>query len=204
MLVYHLLGAAVEGILNQVTQLSPELPDKLKATQHKMLTVAVGDFPFTLSLMFDGRRFHVLINHNEPAECAITCDFETLIKLQDPSLVTRLIREGKLDLEGDIGLAQNYSGAFAELNIDWADKLSPYLGDGLSYRLVSHLKALNGATKQKAKQSSNTITALLQDELAVTIHPAQMQIFKQSNRQLHAELDQLEQRINLLSSKLQG
>lgn len=201
-MVSSLISAAIEQLLNQLIKLDGQFVSELHAATRKQLTIDVTDISLFITLLFDGQRFHVLPKGDSQSDCLIRADLSTLLELKQPEKVTQLIRSGKLDLEGDLNLAQQYSKAFNALNIDWVDNLSSYLGDGPAYTLVNGIKhAVSNAKKQSAV-SQTTFTSLLQDELKVSIHPLEAQLFKQQCRSLQQGLAQLEQRVDKLCNAI--
>jgi ubiquinone biosynthesis protein UbiJ len=201
---FTLLCALVEQLLNQALKLDNDLISNLASSKNKRLVVELTDIKQSVSILFDGKQFHFFNRADGEADCKITSNLDTLMELKDPALVTSLIRQGRLDLEGDIKLAQHYSGAFAALDIDWADKLSPYLGDAASFNLVKALKKMALEGKQQLSKSQTSFTQLLQDELKVAIHPLEAKLFKNQTRETFAQVEQLEQRINQLTQKVTG
>lgn len=201
---FTLLCAVVEQLLNQAIKLDSGLRSNLIDTKHKRLVIELSDLKQSFSLVFDGKQLHFHNCADAPAECKITSNIDTLMELKDPALVTSLIRQGKLDLEGDIKLAQQYSTAFSKLDIDWADKLSAYLGDAASYNLVNTLKQFAHHSAQQLNKSQSCFTQLLQDELKVAIHPLEAKLFKNQTREAFSQVEQLEQRINQLTQKVIG
>lgn len=197
-MLFPLTAAAIEQLLNQVNKLDPDLAEMLTPVQHQQLSVRINDLDLLITLMFDGKKFHVY-SQGEPSEhCFIKADLNTLLALKQPETVTHLIRAGKLELEGDLHLAQQYSKAFNSLNIDWADNLSRYLGDGPAYQLVNSIKTMQKQFEQHTSSAEQGFTSLLQDELKVTIHPLESQQFKSQCRALQQDLAKLEQRVDAL------
>ena len=201
-MLFSLVSAALEQLLNQLIKLDNLFIDELSGAVRKQLSVEIHDIKLALTIIFDGRQFIVLPAADKQNDCYISGDLNTLLELKKPENVTQLIRSGKLTLEGDLHLAQSYSKAFSQLNIDWADNLSAYFGDGPAYTLVAFIKNCTEKSKQQLSVSQLTFTSLLQDELKVSIHPLEAQLFKQQCRALQQELSQLEQRVNKLASTL--
>lgn len=199
-MISSLIAAAIEQLLNQLIKLDNEFISELTPVVRQQLSIEVTDLSASLTLLFDGEKFIVLPKAQQNNDCYISADLNTLLDLKQPENVTHLIRSGKLNLEGDLNLAQQYSKAFNSLNIDWANNLSRYLGDGPAYTLVSFIKQSAQKLKHQSKISETTITSLLQDELKVSIHPLEAQLFKQHCRTLQQNLAQLEQRIDKLTA----
>ncbi|ATC96243.1 ubiquinone biosynthesis accessory factor UbiJ [Pseudoalteromonas tunicata] len=194
----QLLIALIESAVNQVFKLSPNLHNLLSTARQQTLLIYIRDWQQGFSIVYTGQQLIILSTTETLADCAISTDINTLQQLKDPSKITQLIRENKLDLEGDLHLAQTYSKAFSKLEIDWEEHLSGYIGDAGSFQLINRLKAAEQTRIKTDSTLSSMFSALLQDELRVAIHPLELDEFKQRNRQLKADCAQLEQRINAL------
>lgn len=189
----------IERVLNKVLQLDASLINSLCGVAHKPLKVEIRDWQQHIILTFDGKLLHLYsASKEDAADCMISADINTLMALKDPAMLTQLIRQDKLDLQGDLNIAQTYSGAFSGLDIDWPEQLSHYIGDAPAQQLYIQLKSLQAKELKARKQLSTTLTSLCQDELAITIHPLELEQFKQQNRALKGHVAALEQRINAL------
>ncbi|KAF7767680.1 yigP [Pseudoalteromonas citrea] len=193
--------AALEATLNRLLTLEPQLTVALENTKHKVLCVELRDWQQNIALTYTGKQFMLFSQYDDAADCKISANIDTLMQLTNPSLLTQLIRQDKLDLEGDLQLAQSYSNAFSNLDINWAEHLSRYLGDAPAQHVVNCFQDAkeHGASANKTLQ--NTLTQLCQDELRVTIHPLELEQFKVHVRHIKNHTAQLEQRINSLLNR---
>lgn len=193
--------AAIENALNLLLDKEPSLKLALEQVKHQTLAVEIRDWHTTYALIFTGKQFMLFNNYQEQARCKISAHLETLPKLKDPSVMTQLIRLDKLDLEGDLHLAQAYSGAFAKLDIDWAEHLSAYIGDAPAQFIAEKSQQTIKCLSNNATTFADTFTQLMQDELKVAIHPLELQQFKQHTRAIKQHAAQLEQRIEQLLNR---
>lgn len=195
-----LLGALAEQALNQVLRLSPSLREELNATCHRLLVVHIRDWQQQIGLLYSGQSFHVFMDIEGKGDCWVSAELETLQNLNDPSKLTLLIRQNQLDLDGDIHLAQAYSRAFSNLDIDWPEHVAKFLGDAPAQQLCDSLNNAKQVAITHQNWLAKTWTELCQDELKVTIHPLELEQFTEHTRALKQHVDSLEQRINALLS----
>ncbi|MBE0369878.1 ubiquinone biosynthesis accessory factor UbiJ [Pseudoalteromonas aurantia] len=194
-------SAIVESCLNRLLVLEPELTRSLENCKHKVIAVELRDWQHTFALTYVGHQFIVFSQYQEHADCHISASLETLTKLTNPSLLTQLIRQEKLDLEGDLQLAQNYSSAFSNIHIDWAEHLSRYIGDAPAQQVINSTQKAHVQGKTIGSSFKSTVTQLCQDELKVTIHPLELEQYKMHTRHIKNQAAQLEQRIQLLLNR---
>ncbi|TMP26755.1 ubiquinone carrier protein [Pseudoalteromonas rubra] len=199
-----LLTAVAESALEKLLDKEPSLAVQLSSVQHKTLAITLTDLGLCCALHYVGEqqgkpRCFVYGHYRDQADCHITTTLSTLGEISDPSQLTRLIREEKLDLDGDLQLAQSYSKAFSGLRIDWAEHLSAHLGDAPAQLLVERCNSAAQKGTGHLKVLQRTFAQLCQDELKVAVHPLEVRQFKSHTRQLAQQLAALEQRINALS-----
>ncbi|MEM6983460.1 MAG: SCP2 sterol-binding domain-containing protein [Pseudomonadota bacterium] len=191
----------IEQVLNQALKLDPSLVDKLKAVEHQRLLVEVRDWQQKIAITYANQQLH-LYTALAHADCMISANINTLLALKNPAMLTQLIRQDKLDLQGDLNIAQNYSSAFSSLDIDWPEQLAKYVGDAPAQQLYLHFQSFKQQGKKAKSQLDSTLISLFQDELAITIHPLELAQFKQQNRALKSQVAAVEQRINALIKAL--
>ena len=119
----------------------------------------------------------LLNQHNEKVDCVIATDLATLQKLNDPSLLTRLIKQDKLQIEGDLQVAQQFSFLLQQLNPDWEQQLSGWLGDALAHKVATAIKQLQLYIQTQLQQLEQASVELAQDELALSPTQAEMNQF---------------------------
>jgi len=193
----------IERVLNQALKLDPTLPLKLNPVKHQRLIVEVRDWQQKIQLVFTDNQLHLYdAQTSDDADCMISANINTLLTLKNPAMLTQLIRQDQLDLQGDLNIAQTYSNAFSSLDIDWPQQFSNYIGDAPAQQLYLGLKALKQHTGDVTKKISSTFSSLCQDELAITIHPLELSQFKQQNRELKGQVAAVEQRIDSLLNSL--
>lgn len=200
----HFAIAAIETLANRLISLDPQVQTRLAKVQGQSLVVHVRDWQQFISVVYASEGLMLQVHDAQPehSDCFISADTDTLMKLKDPSRLTQLIRQHKLDIDGDIHLAQAFSQAFSELDIDWPEHWSQYIGDApaqLLWQAVSQGKAR--ALEAQGKLDHILLT-LLQDELKVSIHPLELTQFTRQNRQLKSDVQQLEQRLDKLLAQV--
>lgn len=189
-LVPQLICATLEKVLHKVVAMDPASPALLQKVQGKQLALQLQELPwrFVLSATVET----LLLNqHNEKVDCVIATDLATLQKLNDPSQLTRLIKQDKLQIEGDLQVAQQFSVLLQQLNPDWEQQLSGWLGDALAHKVATAIKQLQLYIQTQLQQLEQASVELAQDELALSPTQAEMNQFSRDVSQLQARLDVL-------------
>lgn len=193
-LLPQLLCATAENVSRKLIALDPTCQPALQRLQGKQLAVTLRDLnlTFVLSASPDALLFN---QHNEATDCQICADISTLKQLRDPSQLTRLIKSDALQIDGDLHVAQLFSQFVQQLNPDWQQALSRYVGDALAYKISSTLAQLQQYIKLKSAQLAQVQLELAQDELMLA--PSRLE-----TDQFHQELNALQARVELLRRQL--
>lgn len=194
-LLPQMLCAAAEKLLAHLISIDPQAKSRLVRLQGKQLAFTLQELKLRLVITAssDGLLFN---QHNEPVDCAISTDMASLRLLRDPSQLTRLIKADALQIDGDIQVAQQFSYFFEQLDPDWQQQLSGYIGDGLAHKIAFSVKQLQQYIALKVSQLRQHSGELLQDELRLTPVAPEMAKFSNDVSDLSARVELLQQLIN--------
>ena len=93
-MVFTLVSAVLEQLLNQLIKLDEKLVSALTSAAHKQLSIEITDLSLSLKILFDGNKFIVLPQADSVSDCFISADLDTLLELKKPEKITQLIRSG--------------------------------------------------------------------------------------------------------------
>lgn len=197
----QLVASALETALNALLSLDDYSVKRLQPLQEKRLTVILEEISWPVTFAFSDRIDVLMEQDAENADCVIKLQLPALNELRDSSQLTRLIQQGKLDLQGNIHVAQHFSVLIKELNIDWEEHLSHYAGDVAAY----HMSKLAKQTGSKIKQGIQRFEQLLfegaVEEKRLTPHPLEIEQHIEHIHQLRGKTGKLESRIASLESQ---
>ena len=128
------LSAVIETLINQFLKYNLSGTQALKPLSEKTLTVKLAELPFVLSFSVSDETIHVTSN-DEHNDCCITTSISTLLELKKEQQVTDLIKNDKLDIQGDLKVAQHFANIAETLDIDWQSELAKRIGDIPTYKL---------------------------------------------------------------------
>jgi ubiquinone biosynthesis accessory factor UbiJ len=203
----QLLNTAIEKLLNQLLRLDPDSPRRLVPLAGKQLAVTLKEFPWPLIFAFS-EQVDLLsgeqANENSPPiDCHISLSLESLQAMQDSSQISQLIKQDKLQLEGDIHVAQHFSALLKDLHIDWEEILSQYVGDVVAHQSFYSARTLFDQAQAKMTQFSAMFAEAAIEEKGLAAHPvavdkfcAQVSELRSDTERLAARLARLEQSNN--------
>lgn len=197
-LLPSLAVSLAEKLLNPVLRADPAALPALQKLQGRQLGFALRGLP--LRLVFTAQPDGLWLNqHQEAVDCNIEADWQALQQLRDPSQLTRLIRQGQLDISGDIQTLQKFSQFFQQLNPDWEGWLASYIGDAPAHKAGLLLRAGISALQHHLQHSELALQELLQDELQLSPVASELNHFSNDVSQLAARTEQLQHQLLQLS-----
>lgn len=188
----QLITSTLEAAINKLTELDNTFMRRAQVMLGKRLMVEIKEISGPIILVTGEDKISVMTaKADDLADCTIRTSLAAMKELKDPNQITRLIKEGQLEIKGDITLAQQVSTLINETHVDWEEHLSYYLGDGLAHKVAHRFKHFGDILAQKNSDFSKIITELAQDELKVTPHPAEVNKFSSKVSDTRAKVDKL-------------
>lgn len=197
MLAQQFIHSLIEPAVNALLKQDVSAQKKLNKLDGKSFAVSLTNLSIQVKLSVQQHTLR-FSNNMEGADCKIITTSDQLKQLSDASLLTKLIREEKLELEGDLAIAQAFSALFLDNNVNWQQVLSQYVGDGLAYRIITTLTSLKQFIDVKSTDLTYTTSSLLTDELKVAPTGVEVDLFSQQVDQITAKVEQLSIQIQKL------
>lgn len=202
-----LVSATVERAINQLLALDPDSQTRLQALNGKRLTVVIPEMKTAWILAFSDEvhvlssteSFAVLSDGLGDSECLISAPLTVLPQLRETARLTALIKAGTLSLAGNLSIAQQVSGLFQSLDIDWEEQLASRSNDVFAnqvFALGNKLKhTLDGALDQAQRRLADGVIEekqLAAHKLQVLHFCDQVSDLRDDAERLQARLEQLE------------
>lgn len=196
----QLVIIALEKALNQALALNSNANNGLAALDNKTLSVYLDELAFTLC--FTVCQQHIMVTSNsEHSHCHIQTSLKTLWQLkQQQEQLTQLIKQGSLDLTGNIKVAQQFASLVDNLDIDWPNQLAKHIGDVPTYKLTQLGDLLNTKLAFAKQQISADASEWLIHEQKLVVSTHELAHFKQAVTNVNEEVNQFAQRLDALSN----
>ena len=208
MRIAPIISSAIDTLLNKLLSLDPDTQAKLSKLKGKSLLVKIKEFHWPLLFQFSDTVSVSCVEHDQSQTPNVNCRIElglaTLPKLQDSSLLTQLIQQQELTLDGDIYIAQSFSHVLQELDIDWEDQLSLYVGDVLAHQAFQTSKTLVADGKDALQHARDSLMQRLTQQDALGVKPQEMVVFSEQVNNLRSATERLSARLAILEKKLRG
>jgi ubiquinone biosynthesis protein UbiJ len=192
--------SSVELLINKVLSLNTSKID-LKKLEQKTLTVILSELSFPISLSVDSNKV-IVSGLTERADCTINTSIKTLQALKAEQQLTELIKQNKLDLAGDIKVAQQFANLAENLNIDWQSELASHIGDIPTHKLMQLGKQVSEKFQFASKQIKADASEYIVHEKRLVVTRSQIEQFNQQVSQVSHQVDDISKRIETLTKGL--
>lgn len=136
-----LLTAALETGLNRLLYQDRSMKPLRQRLKGKVLRVELAELDSPVILVFGEAQADVLIAWDQPADCTVRTHAAVLPSLRRRQQLAALIKQGDLEVEGDLQVVQQFVALLDLAEVDPAEILAPYLGDILAEDVTQKIQA---------------------------------------------------------------
>lgn len=195
-----LVTAAIETGLNTLIQDDPQLVRRMTRLKGQVIQVELKEFSKRLTFVFS-QQVDVLAHYEGVPDCFLSLHLSVLPELREQSNITRLIKQDKLELEGDIQLAQAFAKLLTDAKPDIEEWLSRLTGDVVAHTLVSGVKQGVEWLKQSGEKQQRHMAQVLTEEWKIAPPPLEVAHFCDQVDELSERFASLEARFSRLVEK---
>lgn len=194
------LCLVIEKAINKTLSLNVHGLMDLYPLEQKTLTVQLAEFSFPISFSIDNKVMFVT-TLTERSDCSLNTSIASLIDLQQKQNITEQIKADKLDISGDIKVAQQFAVIFERLTIDWQSELASHIGDIPTYKVTQFSLWLKEKLSFAASQIQADASEWVVHEKRLVVTSSQLLNFNQQVQDVACEVTALEERLQQLSEQ---
>lgn len=195
MAVNSILAVIIEKSLNLLIKHDNESKLRVAQLSAKTLYLNLTDINIQLVFSFNGS-LKISTTFDGKADCYLAMPISIIPKLKDKENLTLLIKQGALELKGDLEIAQCFSNLINKLNPDLTEWLSLYTGDVLAHTLSRQAKQGLSCIKKTHSRQQNYIANLITEEWRITPSELELVYFSDKVEHLQQQVIALEMRLN--------
>lgn len=195
-----LLSAAIETALQQAVKQSPQAYAKQHTLHGKVLCIQLAQLSWPIYLLF-AKEIQVFSQYDGEITTQVEVDITTLYRLTEGANLTELIKQDKLKLEGDLNLLQSFSHFMQQVEFDFAEPLSKWIGDAPTHMLQQGVKQLRQGLADIFNKSRDHVGQLVVEEYRISPHKIEFIHFSDRIDELKDDTDVLSQRIERLITR---
>jgi ubiquinone biosynthesis accessory factor UbiJ len=194
-LTAELVCSALERLIAKALALNINDTPVLTALEGKRLGIQLTELAHPMCLVVSEQAIFVLTDISA-ADCVLSSSIKTLYQLKQQGSLTELIRQGQLDLTGDIKVAQAFVQLAESLRIDWQTELADYIGDIATHKLVQCGNSLRNKSNFFAQQVSADSSEWL-------VHEQKLVVTKVELTQLYQNITNTERESAILAQRIE-
>ncbi len=192
----------LEQAFNRYLALDSESARRISALQNKVVTIELLGISLTVQLVFTKDSIQFKWDHFDKADLIIRGTPLNLLHMRMARDQRQRFFAEDIVIEGNMELAHQVLAIFDDLEIDWEEYLSKWIGDAPAYqsgRLLSRLKK----TSQKIRKTFlYNLNEYLHEEINIFPPAEALHYFFHEIDELRMDVDRLEARIKKLKDNL--
>ncbi|HFQ5227833.1 TPA: SCP2 domain-containing protein [Vibrio vulnificus] len=195
-----LITAVIETSLNVLVKDNPDLEKRLLRLKGQVIQVHLQELNKTLTFIFS-QQIDVLANYEGQPDCYLSLKLAVLPELREQANITKLIKQDKLILEGDIQLAQKFAQLITDAKPDVEEWVSRVTGDVVAHSLAQGVKNVGGFVGRQAKKQQHHLAQVITEEWRLAPGPLEVTYFCDQVDDAKSDLARLEARLQKLLEK---
>ncbi|EGR0393806.1 SCP2 domain-containing protein [Vibrio vulnificus] len=195
-----LITAVIETSLNVLVKDNPDLEKRLLRLKGQVIQVHLQEVNKTLTFIFS-QQIDVLANYEGQPDCYLSLKLAVLPDLKEQANITKLIKQDKLILEGDIQLAQKFAQLISDAKPDVEEWVSRVTGDVVAHSLAQGVKNVGGFVGRQAKKQQYHLAQVITEEWRLAPGPLEVAYFCDQVDDAKSDLARLEARLQKLLEK---
>ncbi|EOB3676205.1 TPA: SCP2 domain-containing protein [Vibrio vulnificus] len=195
-----LITAVIETSLNVLVKDNPDLEKRLLRLKGQVIQVHLQELNKTLTFIFS-QQIDVLANYEGQPDCYLSLKLAVLPELREQANITKLIKQDKLILEGDIQLAQKFAQLITDAKPDVEEWVSRVTGDVVAHSLAQGVKNVGGFVGRQAKKQRHHLAQVITEEWRLAPGPLEVAYFCDQVDEVKSDLARLEARLQKLLEK---
>ncbi|EME0829330.1 SCP2 domain-containing protein [Vibrio vulnificus] len=195
-----LITAVIETSLNVLVKDNPDLEKRLLRLKGQVIQVHLQEVNKTLTFIFS-QQIDVLANYEGQPDCYLSLKLAVLPDLKEQANITKLIKQDKLILEGDIQLAQKFAQLISDAKPDVEEWVSRFTGDVVAHSLAQGVKNVGGFVGRQAKKQQHHLAQVITEEWRLAPGPLEVAYFCDQVDDAKSDLARLEARLQKLLEK---
>ena len=187
----------IELLVNKIISLDEDARKKLVSLNKKIIEIDI-----------QGTAIHVFLLPNEDGislRTSIEEEVDVIVAGSPSALLGMVSSEkigaGNVQITGNVGLAQNLQTIFKQLDVDWEELLSRYIGDIAAHKLGNIAKQLNQFFVRTGRTIGMDISEYLRFEKNAVLDETELEEFNQAVDHLRNDVERLSKRFERLDKE---
>ena len=197
--LFEFLNRATEVVLD----LDPDGREKLGGLEGKVVCVKITAPEIELFLKPSSEGLVIVPEHDATPDVTLTGSLLSFAKLGVAGSGNGVLSSGQVIIEGDVETGQDFQKILGQLDLDWEELLSRFIGDTPARKTGNILRDIGGWTRESAELSRENISDYLKEEKRILATPLAMERLEKDVEKVRGDVDRIEQRMNRIRRLLE-
>ncbi len=194
---------ALQTALNRYLALDPETKTHFKRLQGKKVTLELTGIKMKVHLVFTEQGIEVTTDASIKADAVITGSPLSLLHMTLNKKDRQRFFAEDVSIQGDLDLGQEVIDLFDNMEIDWEEYLSRYIGDVSAHQIGRAARSVKNFVKRTHEMFLQNTNEYVHEEIDLFPAREALQDFFQEVDALRMDVDRLEARVAQLLKKVE-
>ena len=193
----HLLLDSVEKMVNKVLSLDEETVALLATLAGNVIEIDVLDTEFRMFILPSGKGVTLETDYEGKADVAIKGTPSALLGM----ISAEKIGAGDVEINGNVELAKKFQSILRDVEIDWEEYLSKFVGDIAAHKIGNFLRRVSRFAKESGKTIGMDISEYLRYEKEALLDKSEVDEFNQAVDNIRDDVERLQKRLERLEKE---
>ncbi len=192
---------SLEAAINSYLRLDPDTIARLAKLSGKAILFEISDWNTKFYVLPNQNGIELNKRHDNEADAIISGTLNSLFNLGIAKGANPALFKNKIEISGDMELGEEVRDIFSNIDIDWEEHLSRFVGDIAAHKISSSFKRILDIGKNTASTLGQNVKEFLQSESKQVPTAREVEQFVEDVSILRNDVDRAEARLNRLLAK---
>ena len=188
---------SVEKMVNKVLSLDEETVALLATLTGNVIEIDVLDTEFRMFILPSGKGITLETDYEGKADVAIKGTPSALLGM----ISAEKIGAGDVEINGNVELAKKFQSILRDVEIDWEEYLSQFVGDIAAHKIGNFLRRVSRFAKESGKTIGMDISEYLRYEKEALLDKSEVDEFNQAVDNIRDDVERLQKRLERLEKE---
>jgi len=188
---------SVEKMVNKVLSLDEETVALLATLAGNVIEIDVLDTEFRMFILPSGKGVTLETDYEGKADVAIKGTPSALLGM----ISAEKIGAGDVEINGNVELAKKFQSILRDMEIDWEEYLSQFVGDIAAHKIGNFLRRVSRFAKESGKTIGMDISEYLRYEKEALLDKSEVDEFNLAVDNIRDDVERLQKRLERLEKE---
>ncbi len=204
MIISSILLSSIESAFNRYLQYDPYAVKKMARLQDKVILLHITGLDITLYFLPHTKGISLFNQYSGAVDTTIQAPPITLMRLSVAEDAETFFINSNASISGNIGIGTHFSHILKDVDIQWEDWLSQWVGDLIAHQSATVAHNVKGWIDDTNHAMRMNTGEYLTEESRLTPHELELSHYLDEVDQLNADTERLNARVHRLEKTLKN